>query len=124
MSIRQIATHLVEGQANELTIEVLDQPTHGNACHRYQVTDTDGKGAGVSLDIHFQEGPIKEHGVNGVSHEVLLAVVKDRLEGFQTGPFACEENGLALAHIDAALAMLKGRTAKRLARGVEGTSKQ
>jgi hypothetical protein len=33
----------------------------------------------------FQNGPIAEVGVNGVTHEVLLAIVADRLRSFQKG---------------------------------------
>lgn len=75
------------------------------------------------INIKFQRGPIKEHGVNGTTMEAVLQVITDRLEGFQKGPFACEENDRALAHIDSALEALRERTSKRLDRGVEGTNK-
>jgi hypothetical protein len=70
--------------------------------------------------IEFQKGGIQETGVNGVTHEVLLAIVADRLESFQNGPFHCDENRVALNHVTEALAALKSRTVARLARGVEG----
>ena len=74
------------------------------------------------LDVQFQKGPVQEQGVNGGSIEALAAVVIDRLEGFQGGPYACDENADALAHFTAGLEILKARTAARQARGVEGTS--
>jgi hypothetical protein len=59
----------------------------------------------------FQNGPVKENGegVNGLTHEVLLAILIDRLRGFQAGPYACPENALALSYIEGALAALNAR---------------
>jgi len=51
----------------------------------------------------------------------LIAVVIDRLQGFQGGKFACRENALALTKLEEAVHWLHHRTAQRLARGVEGT---
>jgi hypothetical protein len=48
--------------------------------------------------------------------------VRDRLECFQAGPYACEENGQALWGVTWAMNKLKARTESRVARGVEGTS--
>ncbi len=59
----------------------------------------------------------------GVTNEVLLAVVIDRLEGFQAGPFACEYNRLALEHARSALAFLHARSQERANRGVGPTEK-
>ena len=72
--------------------------------------------------IHFQEGPIKECGVNGVCNEDLLIMVVRRLEGFQNSEFKCRENALALTHIEEALLWLRKRTMGRENRGVEGTN--
>lgn len=75
--------------------------------------------------ISFQNGPVKEdgNGVNGITHEVLLAVLIDRLEGFQAGQYANPHNQLALDHLRGALEALHDRTRARIARGVEGTHK-
>jgi hypothetical protein len=73
-------------------------------------------------EIYFQNGPINEHGVNGISGEALLAVNIDRLRGFQAGQYACADNAEALDHLEKALECLHRRTKERLARGVEGTS--
>ena len=59
--------------------------------------------------------------INGISNESLLAVIRDRLEGFQTGPFACESNLEALRSVIIAMDTLAHRTAERTQRGVEGT---
>lgn len=71
--------------------------------------------------IHFQEGPIKENGVNGVCGEDLIAMVIDRLEHFQESEFKCEENQKAIECLYASLEALRSRTNKREAKGIEGT---
>ncbi len=73
--------------------------------------------------INFQNGPIKEYGVNGFTHEVLLAIVADRLQSFQNGPYATNDNATALTHVQSATLWLHKRTMERNARGVEGTHK-
>lgn len=71
--------------------------------------------------ISFQNGPIKEVGFTGNTQEALLAVLIDRLEGFQAGPYKCHDNQLALDAIQTARLFLHKRTLDRLGRGVEGT---
>lgn len=73
--------------------------------------------------VHFQEGPIKENGVNGVANEDLLGMVLARLEGFQKSEYKCRENACAITKIEEALMWLRKRTNARVARKVEGTSK-
>ncbi len=82
-----------------------------------------GNGDTTQVTILFQNGPIGEVGVNGLTHEVLLAIIADRLRSFQAGQFACSENAAALESVEAAQRSLKSRTEARLARGVEGTHK-
>jgi hypothetical protein len=72
--------------------------------------------------VLFQNGPINEVGVNGVTQEVLLSIVADRLRSFQSGPFSCRENAIALTKIEEALHWLQQRTLARMRRGVEGTN--
>jgi hypothetical protein len=74
--------------------------------------------------ITFQNGPVKEAGYNGNSHEALLAILIDRLEGFMKGEFSCRDNAVALNHLDTARLWLHKRTMDRVARGVEGTHKK
>ncbi|RXT29358.1 hypothetical protein B5P46_11800 [Rhizobium leguminosarum] len=77
--------------------------------------------AATSTVIYFQNGPINEVGVNGLTHEVLLAIVADRLRSFQAGPYSCKENACALTKIEEAQHWLQSRTLARMRRGVEGT---
>jgi hypothetical protein len=103
----------------------MDEPGQGGACHEYGISPAEGSQdtpAGEFGHVRFQNGPIKEHGVNGCHQEDLLAIVIDRLQHFQRGPYACRENALALTKIEEALHWLNHRTNQRIARGIEGTS--
>lgn len=124
--MRKIETHAVNGLNEALVLAVLDEPGQGGACHKYLIHADESKvvlkdGVTVSCLVEFQNGPIKEHGVNGISGEVLLAIVRDRLECFQRGPYACDTNQQALDHVIAAMESLASRTRERVERGVEGT---
>lgn len=124
--MRTLVDHVVNPVNENLTIQVLDEPGQGGANHQYMITW--GTGDAVPLDktclIGFQNGPIKEFGVNGITQEALLAVVIDRLRGFQEGQFRCRENAIALTHCEDALMWLQKRTRERMARGVEGTNQK
>lgn len=139
--MRTITDHKVNGLNEELHIKVVDDPGPGGANHIYSIAygfnpGTDVGGSQEKCRIQFQNGPIKEAGVNGISNEALLAVAIDRLRGFQfqrkedgsfdeakRGTYACKENACALTHLEEALMWLQSRTHKRMARGVEGTMK-
>ena len=99
-----------------------------NAPHTFQViraqeeNSEEHKGENLVLsEIHFQEGPIKECGVNGVCDEDLIVMVIRRLEGFQDSEFKCRENACAITKLEEALLWLRKRTMGRENRGVEGT---
>lgn len=102
----------------------LDDPGIGGACHEYQVLPVSVKKENepepVFASVHFQNGAIQESGVNGCHNEDLLAIVVDRLQGFQNGDFKCRENVLAITKIEEALHWLRHRTDSRIARNVEG----
>lgn len=120
---REIKRHKFSGLSDlndQITIMVQDDPGHGGASHVYDVQLPYHN----LCTIHFQDGPIQEAGVNGLSNEVLLAIVEDRLLAFQQGPYACDENADALSSVCYALDSLHSRTADRLTRGVEGTSEK
>lgn len=131
--MREITSHKVNPANDVVSIFAADQPGAGGANHRYELLGIDparnpsvpelAKHVGDLLPIvlAFQNGPIPENGTNGLTHEMLLAILADRLQSFQDGPYACEENAVALAHINAAMTALKARTYKRMDRGVEGT---
>lgn len=123
--MRELTSHKVNGLNESINIYVLDEPGSGGACHHYRVepiTHTHPQGAINPVDIRFQNGPIAESGVNGMSQEALLAIVEDRLKGFQSGEYSNRENAIALTHVQDAMHWLHHRTRDRTARGVEGTS--
>lgn len=114
--MRKLIAHKANALNYDITISVVDEPGAGGANHVYEI-----KHGGLQLGvIKFQNGPIKEHGVNGITQEALLAICIDRLEGFQRGEFACRENALALTKMQEAMHWLHHRTRDREARGVEG----
>lgn len=151
--MRTLTDHIVSGdQAVQLSIDVLDEPGQGGANHQYMISwgekrekptiseleemlsKADGPKPqmwpdgsvtlGQTCFIHFQEGPIKEFGINGITQEALLAICIDRLRGFQGGPFACDDNHEACVHLLSALQCLQRRTVARIKRGVEGTNQK
>lgn len=121
--MRLLTDHIVSGdQAIQLRIEVLDEPRAGGANHVYLIRYTSKDEMPQAQLCSFQNGPIKEAGVNGITQEALLAIVIDRLRSFQSGKFKCRENAIALTHCEDALMWLQKRTMERLRRGVEGTN--
>lgn len=119
---RTLEDHIVEGDSinHQLEVTVEDAPGAGGANHHYLVS----YGGAIFADLLFQDGPVKEKGVNGITQEVLLAIVIDRLRGFQSGQFKCVENAAALSSCESALHALQMRTRARISRGVEGTNQQ
>lgn len=115
--MRLITDHKVNPANDKIELAVLDEPGQGGACHEYRATLPDG----TETQISFQNGPINEVGVNGLTHEVLIAIVADRMRDFQRGLYACRENAIALTKLDEALLWLDKRTRDREARAVEGT---
>ncbi len=115
-AMRMLTSHQVNGLNEAIRIEVHDGPGAGGACHEYRLHLAE-----EFVRLSFQNGPIGEAGFNGITNEALLAVIEDRLLGFQSGEFACRENALALTKLQEAMMWLKKRTADRVARGVEGT---
>lgn len=114
---REITDHKVMA-TDGLVIGVMDEPGHGGANHDYMIEAGEFP---QMLRVKFQNGTIPENGINGVTHEALLAIVADRLRGFQRGAFATKANACALTHIEEALHWMQQRTLERMRRGVEGT---
>lgn len=91
-----------------------------NAPHHFTVRNVE---SGVTIGlVNFQEGPIKEVGINGVNNEDLILMVLSRLQSFQQTSFACRENEMAITKLEESLMWLRKRTQDREARNVEGTS--
>lgn len=130
---RYLTSHQINPANDKLAIDVMDEPGAGGASHHYRITGfstatnasdpfTARHGAPAEhATVLFQNGPIGEVGVNGVTHEALLAILIDRLECFQAGKFANTYNEQALESCRAAQSALLARTKERMRRGVEGT---
>ncbi len=112
---------LGKGLHHSTEVKDLDDPGQGNANHEYEVVLAENRNI-ILCNVHFQNGPIKEFGVIGVMNEDLIAIVIDRLEGFQSGKFACDLNERALYHLELSLKAMNERTNAREARGVEVTN--
>lgn len=124
--MRELTDHRVNPLNDKIKIAVVDEPGAGGANHEYDVmlpNDGAAPNPRATTRISFQNGPIAEAGINGMTQEVLLAIVCDRLRSFQAGKYACRENALALTKIEEAQHWLHSRTLARMQRGVEGTHK-
>ena len=117
--MREITSHKINSLNDSIVIQA-DEPGHGNASHNYTVSIKDSDSTPITT-IAFQNGPILEVGYNGISNEALLAIVEDRLKGFQSSSYACQENADALTNIQKAIECLHQRTMGRTQRNVEGT---
>jgi hypothetical protein len=93
-----------------------------NAPHHFEVWADQGQHEPYLVGtVHFQEGAIKEHGVNGVNNEDLIAMVICRLQHFNQSEFSSRDNSMAITKLEEALLWLRKRTIGRENRGVEGT---
>lgn len=114
--MRDITTHRVNPVNDKLTLKVIESPAGEPTTYQIGIPQI------PDVTLNFQHGPINEVGVNGVTNEVLLAIVRDRLEYFQKGPYSCRENALALTKVEEAAQWLHARTLRRMQAGTEGTS--
>lgn len=71
------------------------------------------------LQIQFQNGPVKEHGVNGVQLTDVLRICLARYKMLNK-TFPCRENSIAITKLQEALMWDEERTAQRTRQGVEG----
>lgn len=134
---------------NQVAVQVLDEPGPDKSNHQYRIRTLpvnpddpnnlnpsdqvrreadfqDGMIPGV-VDLQFQttvtdivDGVETVKVVTGVTNEALLAVVIDRLRGFQSGPFYSQFNESAARHCESALEDLHVRTRERIRRSVLG----
>lgn len=127
--MKELSAHRDHPNMVGLTVRATDYPGPGGTHHRYVITGFDlmSNPSGLpdvnqhSCTVVFQNGAIKDVGINGVTDEALLAIVADRVGAFQSGPYACRENAIALDGLHVAMQALKSRTARRTGQGIEGT---
>ncbi len=123
--VRTVTTHHDGLGLNDRIIIKADKrdAENGGASHEYACSmDVENNGYIRSLaHIQFQHGPrLEKDSTPGVTDAALLAILIDRYEGFQAGPFACVENDAALKLMQAALSSMRNRANKRAVQGVLG----
>lgn len=116
--MREITTHHDgHGLAEKIILTADDVNDTNKASHLY-VAKIDGKEV---LRIQFQEGPRDEPGSTpGVLDSVLLAIIEDRMNGFNAGPFSDRLNAIVATNAQTARLFLKERADQRARRGVLG----
>lgn len=120
-STRNITHHADPFGAGDIKIisDAID-PNAGGAAHVYS-GEIDGDPV---IAVRFQHGPRGADGkLTGAIDAAIAAILVDRLECLQAGPFAHESNERALAHFRTGLDILRSRAAERKARGVLGQNK-
>jgi hypothetical protein len=130
MSVRAIEDHKNNKFNRECVfIQTTDDPASDGANHAYRVSvfpinrTADAKPVSTA-ELTFQNGGLKEVGANGITDQALLAVVLDRVRGFNNGPFRCRENSIVITKLEEALMWMEKRSNDRSRRGVEGERKE
>ncbi len=118
--MKEITTHH-DGHGLNESIEVMatGDTGPGGARHSYELRVTHD--LALVGTLRFQKGP--RGGVNstpGVTEAAVLAVIRDRLEDFQAGPYPSEEGQCALDAVIDAMWWLERRADNRAERGVLG----
>ena len=84
--------------------------------HSYLVDDSHGN---AIAHVSFQNGPVPQNGVNGLTNEALLAILIHRTN-ILNEQFPCNENSEALVLMTQAKQVFEHRTKRRQAAGIEG----
>ncbi len=105
--MRDITKHIVDNQVSKAIV----------ALHRLEDKAPNEYRVGLDVVLKFQTKP----GGDGLTNEILLAILLDRLE-YLNEAVPCLENVGALHHVRSALDLLKSRTRDRIERKVEGTN--
>lgn len=116
---RKLESQEIDRVVNGEVVEDITEYAHG---HYYKISaNPETQNAkDFEISLHFQDGPIPEHGVNGVTSEELLKVLIHRTKTLDE-KFPSEFNKQAIIYMESALEEFNKRTAERRARGVEGT---
>ncbi|GKZ04067.1 hypothetical protein ANS017_26380 [Paraclostridium bifermentans] len=103
-------------------VYAVDEKGNGGANHEYLISIDRGLQVPIEVKIQMQNGVrADENSIQGICDQGLLEIVKHRLEGFQSGPFASEYNAKALEHLEIALMYMNRRVEDRIERNVLGT---
>lgn len=107
------------GLAESITIRMsAKDDAAGNGRHLF-IAEIDGVEV---ASAQFQHGPRKMPGSTpGIIDSVLLAILIERYDAFQSGPYHCPENDSILSHLNHAMELTKARARERNSRDVLGT---
>lgn len=106
--MRQLDSHKVNPVNDLVSVTVIETPSGEPVSYQLDTPN------GVKTVLNFQNGPIGEVGVNGITNEALLAIIVDRLSFFQKSQFACRENALAITKLEEGMHWLLARTLSRM----------
>jgi len=110
----EVSGEKIHSDCNDVCVQHMSAPNFPDG-HWYQIYHSNS----FNIDIAFQNGPVKEVGINGITNEALLSIVIHRLQELNK-QFPCRENSLAITNLEQGLMWLEKRTADRKKRGVEG----
>jgi hypothetical protein len=103
----------------------------GGASHSYTFGMPGAPPVNRALDgnnvahVQFQHGPRLVAGSTaGVTEGAILAMLIDRYQAFQAGPFSCRENAIILTKLEECLHWTKARADARARRGVLGRNEK
>lgn len=114
---REIDEHFDGHGLNESIRIETDAPDQSGAAHNYNAWIGDTRVAAVQ----FQKGPRNVEGSTpGMTEAAVIAILIDRLRGFQAGPYSCRENAIQLTKLEEVLHWTKARADARAKRGVLG----
>lgn len=119
MSDIYIVDHYDGHGLNDAISVTADEPDRHGASHHYEAV----LGGTLVATIQFQQGPRNEpSSTPGATEAVVLAILIDRLRGFQSGPYPCRENAIMLTKLEECLHWTRARADARARRGVLGKS--
>lgn len=85
------------------------------------VYDADKENDPASFNLFFQKGSTTKHGINGLTFEVLCAIMLDRMRYFQSTELKNDCNEECIKHLEKVIELQKKRADDRVARGVYDT---
>lgn len=87
--------------------------------HEYSVELQPKDKPSYFVELNFQDGTVPEVGHNGLTNEVVLEILINRMK-FLNGKFPSRENSIVITKLQESLMWLNARTIEREERGVEG----
>lgn len=120
---RDITTHHINDFNKNIKLEAIGPKTIGGANIHYRISNLEGPTSHPEVvrtcSIYFQNCNPRDC-VTGVSNEVYLAMLIDRMEGFCSGPFNSDENTQVLTKLKECMDLFAKRSQARVEAGVEG----